>query len=358
MRLVSIKELELGMVVARNLYGPHGVLLLREGYALNNRHISSLIRLGYPGIYIKDEFSKDIKLEEVIDESKRITALTIAKEMFAKSSFAKIEKNTEMFESVSVLIDDMVDQVFQSDSAVLNVPLLKSFDEYTYQHSVDVGLLSIIIGHSLNLSKEMVTELGKCGFLHDMGKMFVPKQILNKPARLTDEEFEVMKKHPELGYDFVKEVLSQSDDICQGVLAHHEKYDGTGYPNKLKGEAIPLFARIISVADVYDAISSKRSYKAAEIAAEAYEFIMGNAGSHFCPDVTRAFCSSVAPFPVGTTVGLSNGKRGVVLENHKDFMMRPLIRMYDPADTSNNEIINLSTDINALDIVIVSKRGD
>ena len=357
MRFISIRNLKQGMIVARSLYGAHGVLLLREGFALSIRHITALMRLGYPGAYVMDDSSFDIVAEEVIDEAKRATAMTIAKEMFEKSRTAKLEKNSDMFNSVAVLIDDIVTQVFSSNEAVLNIPLLKSFDEYTYQHSVDVGLLSVVVGRALELPRSIVLDLGKAAFLHDMGKMFIPKQILNKPGRLTNEEFDVIKKHPELGYDFAKSILRQPEHICRGVLSHHERFDGSGYPNRITGEKTPLFAKIISVVDVYDAISSRRAYKDAEVASEAYEFIMGNAGTHFCPEVARAFCSSVAPFPVGVTVELSDGRNAVVIKNNKHFMMRPVVRVIDRNNPKKHDNIDLARDINALDITIVSKRA-
>ena len=354
MRFVRIKDCQAGMVVARDIYGEYGVLLLSEGRTLSDRHIYALGQQGYPGLYIIDEFSEGIELEEVVVNDKmRQSAINAVKEMFDKGANVLYVKNQEMYKAVADVVYDIVDHIFETNPAVLNVPLMKTFDEYTYQHSVDVGILSIMLGKKMKMTRSEVLSLGKAAFFHDIGKMFIPKSILNKKGKLTHTEFEVMKKHPELGYDFTKEILDQPGTINRAVLHHHERFDGAGYPHKLKGKNIPLFSQIISVSDVFDAMGSSRVYKKAQLTTEGYEYIMASAGRQFDPDVVELFTKTIAPFPAGLTVRLSNGLHAVVIRNNPSFMMRPLVRAFDPDDRGYYEYINLSDDVKALDITIV-----
>jgi HD-GYP domain-containing protein (c-di-GMP phosphodiesterase class II) len=163
-----------------------------------------------------------------------------------------------------------------------------------------------------------------------------------------------MKKHPSLGYDFTRDILSQASSVNSAVLYHHERYDGSGYPHGISGDSIPMFARIVAVADVFDAITSCRPYSQAKIASEAYEYIIGNKGSHFDPEVVETFHKTIAPFPVGLTVKLSNGLDALVVKNYDHFMSRPLVRAFEPNNPSDFEYIDLAFDNSALNITIVS----
>ena len=353
MRFIKIENCKAEMKVSRSIYGAYGVLMLNAGNTLRPRHVYALQKLGYPGIYIDDEVSAGIDLDEAVDDKMRKEAVGIVKEMFDKAPAAKSAKSDQMYSAAFAMVEDVVDCIFDRDGTVLNVPLMKSFDDYTYQHSVNVGILSVALGRAMNFKKSKVLDLGKAAFFHDMGKMFIPKAILNKTDKLTLEEFKIMKKHCALGLDFAKEALKQPSDICRAVLHHHEKFDGTGYPLGLSGKDIPMFSQIISISDVYDALVSSRAYKKAFSPAEGYEYIMANAGIHFDPDIVEVFTKTVAPFPVGTTVKLSNGLQAVIMRNNPSFMMRPLIRVFDIDKPGYYEYINLANDPKALNITII-----
>jgi len=355
MRFVHIDDLKIGMEVARGIYGSNGVLLLRDGYIVEQNHISALKELGYPGIFIHDELSADIMPQEIVDPNTRSSAINTIKDMYNGIKQTKNSTSTvrAMTNEITALVTDVASHIFESDTTVVNVPLLKTFDEYTYRHSADVGVLSIALGKALGLNKEQMIDLGKAAFLHDIGKMFVPKSILHKPSRLTEEEFRLMKSHSAMGFDFIESTLEQKTVISRAALHHHEKFDGTGYPFGLKGEAIPLYSRIIACVDVFDAISATRSYKTAKIATEGYEYIMANSGTHFDPNIVNAFCRSIAPFPVGLTVQLSNGLHAIVVKNHLNFMARPLVKAYNPKNPKRFEYVDLAYDKAALNITIV-----
>jgi len=340
------------MTVARSVYGPYGVLMLGEGSRLSPRIIRALENLGYPGLYVEDEFSRDIEPEEIVSDIMRSKAMTLAKAMFTKAAQNRADKSQDISEGVTEILSDMVDHVFATDNAVVNVPLLKSFDEYTYQHSVDVTVLCIGLGKAMNLSKGDVMTLGKAAFFHDIGKMMIPRAILNKPGKLTRDEAVIMRKHAELGFDFSKVALVQPPVVNRSVLHHHERWDGTGYPFRLKGDEIPIYAQIIAISDVFDAMGSSRVYRKAQLATEGYEYILANSGHHFSAELVEVFARTIAPFPVGITVALSNGLHAVVIRNNPQLMMRPLVRAFDPDSPGNYEYINMSSDPGALDITI------
>ena len=235
---------------------------------------------------------------------------------------------------------------------MVNLVNIKSFDLYTYQHSVNVCVLCVLIGVALCIPRNEMRDLALAAVLHDIGKVFINKEILNKPGKLTPEEFEVIKNHTQLGYDFINKKNILSASVYIPVLMHHERYDGTGYLSGQKGEAIPLFSQIISVSDVYDAITSDRPYHEAILPSEAYEYILGNAGRHFSPKIVDVFVKKIAPFPEGYNVQLSNGMAGIVYKNYEDCLARPLIKLHRLPGQQEDRFVDLKNDKNALDIII------
>ena len=355
MRFVRLDNCKEGMIIGKTIYGGE-MMLLTFGTVLKQNHIDALHRLGYPGIYIDDQQSRGIDIPEVIDPATHNKARQTIKGLFAVSRFTGFVNTQALIKGIEDVLDEIINQIAANKDAVANITTLKTFDDYTYQHCVDVGVLSILLGQEFQLKKSTLIELGKAAFFHDIGKMFVPKTILNKPSQLTEEEFEIMKKHPELGYECLKNALRQNDVLCNGVLSHHEKFEGGGYPYGVAGDNIPFFARIIAVTDVYDAITSKRAYKGAMTPTEAYEYIMGSAGTHFDPIVVNAFVRKIPPFQIGSSVILSDGNLAIVMENRPQVMMRPVIRLI-PKDGSQKEIdgitIDLAHDYSARNLTIV-----
>jgi len=200
-------------------------------------------------------------------------------------------------------------------------------DNYTYEHSLNVAVLSVILGLELNLNKNELYNLCLGGLLHDIGKAFIPKELLLKESNLTDEEYTLMKSHAVKGYEYIKGNFQISAFVKVITLQHHERIDGTGYPAGLKGDKINKLAKIVSIADVYDAITSDRPYKKADPPSEAIEFIMGSAGRFFDFHMAKAFLRRIVPYPVGTLVKLSNGQIGIVDEINESFLLRPKIRI-------------------------------
>lgn len=336
MRFINLESCTPGMIVSRDIVN-NGVTFLRAGKALKESYIKTLDNLGYKGCYIEDDFSKYIKMTETISPAVRNEAITLAYEIFSVSKPSQNMIQKQLMESVNDILDDIVDQIIRNRDESINIISLKSFDLYTYQHSVDVSVMAVFLGKEYGLVRSQLIELGKSAFFHDIGKAFISQTILNKPDKLTPEEFEEIKLHPEMGFDYLKDILYMSKNICESALYHHEKFSGGGYPKGLSGKEIPLFSRIIAIADTYDAITSKRPYKEAMIASEAYEYIMAASEIQFDPELVQLFVKKVAPFPIGTTVRLSNNLEGVVKENNSNVMMRPIIQLFNKKEEQSDD---------------------
>lgn len=352
MRFVSTDFIKEGMILAKPLLGNNDALLLRKGAVLLTSYINQIKKLGYNGVYIDDDLSREIVFSEIIDENLKFEAIKSVKD-----TFANIDKGTsipsQVYKDLSEIINSIVDNILENKSALINIVDLKSFDNYTFCHCVNVCILSLVIGTALNFNKMQLYNLGMAAILHDIGKTFVPKEIINKKGKLTDEEFEVIKSHSSKGYNYVKDNFDVPAASYVGILQHHEKYNGTGYPMGVAGEKISLFGRIISVMDVYDAITSDRPYRKALPTFEAVEYIMGNGGTAFEPKIVKVFSQKIAPYPVGTCVRLSNNKIGLVVENYPECSSRPKIKIFKHGDTDVTPYyIDLKNNFDTLNIVI------
>ena len=232
-------------------------------------------------------------------------------------------------ENAMPLVEEIASSVMRNPGALIGLARLKTADDYTYMHSVAVCALMIALSRKLGLDDDQTREAGLAGLLHDIGKMAVPADILNKPGKLTDAEFVSVKEHPSAGYQMLldaKGVGKVALDVC---LHHHEKMDGSGYPNKLSGDQISLYAKMGAVCDVYDAITSNRPYKQGWCPAESLGKMSEWSKGHFDPLVFQAFIKSIGIYPVGTLVRLQSGRLGVVVEQQvvKSILL-PKVRVF------------------------------
>lgn len=331
MRFVPTSCLREGMVLGNNLWGKNGELVLAQDVVLTHDYIHRIGNLNYNGIYVEDAISKDIEIASIINE--RIKSQTVAciKDVFI-STEKKSSTSKQKFTAIECQIESIVDEILQNRNMMINMIDLKVFDDYTYFHSVNVAVLSIVLGVSLGLKKQTLCDLGISAILHDIGKIFVKKEILCKNGSLTDEEFSEIQNHCQNGYDYIKKEFNINQSSKDGILDHHEKYEGGGYPNNIHGDKISLFGRIIAIADVYDAMTSDRPYRKAIIPSEVIEYIMGTSNTLFDPELVALFIKKIAPYPIGTCVKLSNGLTGIVTENYESYCLRPKIRIYKSGD--------------------------
>lgn len=227
---------------------------------------------------------------------------------------------------VATVVEQISASVLRHPTALISLTRLRTVDEYTYIHSVSVCALMTAVARQMDLPAEQVLLAGQAGLLHDVGKMRTPVEVLNKPGRLTEAEFAVMRRHPEEGVALLQQWGASAEviDVC---LHHHEKFDGSGYPHGLAGTQISLLSRIAAVCDVYDAVSSTRPYKTAWSPAEAIRR-MAEWKGHFDPRVFQAFVKTLGIYPIGSLVRLSNEQLAVVVEQHPESLLTPRVRVF------------------------------
>jgi HD-GYP domain-containing protein (c-di-GMP phosphodiesterase class II) len=351
MRFIATHNLRPGDKLAADLMVSKNTVLLRKDKPLSQPMISKIGDLGYQGLYIDDELSDGLDINDVISLDLRLKTKRELQLLFFSVENNYTSNVKKHIKAIRSLAKSIVDEILQNKQTMINIIDLRNFDDYTYSHSLNVTVLSVVIGTALGLNKNTIYELSVGGLIHDTGKMFVRKEVLNKPDKLTPEEFEEIKKHSELGYRY----LCNSPDIPESskmaTLQHHEQFNGKGYPGGLSGESITPFARIISVADVYDALTSDRPYRKAMLPSDAIEYIMGGYGTMFDPKSVDALTKKVAPYPIGTCVRLSTGDVGIVVKNYETTSMRPMVRLIED-DKPTSKYIDLSNDRTTLNITV------
>ncbi|TVT71790.1 MAG: HD-GYP domain-containing protein [Denitromonas halophila] len=250
----------------------------------------------------------------------------------AKSQVMSMFNDARMGKVVSTadampLVEEISASVLRNPGALISVARIKTYDEYTYLHSVAVCGLMVVTARRLGLDEVQVREAGMAGLMHDLGKARMPLEVLNKPGKLTDDEYAIMKSHPEAGWEMLKAAGETNATVLDVALHHHEKVDGTGYPHRLQGGDISLMSRMGAVCDVYDAITSNRPYKAGWDPAESVKRMASWQG-HFDDTVFKAFVRSVGIYPVGALVRTRTDKLAVVVEQHETSMLTPVIHVF------------------------------
>lgn len=318
MKFTSIDHLKAGYVVSENVYNNDNVVLIKSGTVLSEYSINKLKSLGFTGLYIETELTKDIHIEDLIPQELKNKAIKDLKSLNVSATVRNAK--------------EIVIKVLESKDISLDYMDARSSDNNLFQHSIAVAEYSLIIGKSLGYNEELLIELVTTALLHDIGKLCVDKNLMNK-INLTQTKQStqyIQDMHPVYGYSLLSNSYEISSKSKVGILYHHINEDGTGYPSFDRiPSTIHQFAKIIHVADEYD---DKRRISPEE----AREYLMAGCGTLFNQEIVQNFVRYVPIYSLGTTVTLSNGIRGIVIEQNKSYPSRPKIIL------ENKEILDLS----------------
>lgn len=360
-KFISTRLLENGMRIDQAILDGTGRALIAKGAYLDDFQIEYLQNKGVNGVYIREgeedaeeEIIIPLYTQEVIAktrvEDRAKVKLTESVRKRVGEGIQYLYNNTEesgFAEATVNITNELMNAIFENDAIAVDISMLKVSDEYTFKHSVDVATMAMVIARRYGLGEEEIREIGISGLLHDLGKSRIPNEVLNKPGKLSDEEFALMKQHSLFGFQILKEKEMFSDGIMRGVLQHHEKIDGTGYPLGVAEDKIHTYAKIIAVADIYDALVTERPYKSAFSKRDAVEMIMAMTRELDMKSMT-SFLESVILYSVDSIVQLSNGEKAKVVENSTKYLLRPKV-----VGIQSGKIYDLAEDVNCASIIIL-----
>ncbi len=260
-------------------------------------------------------WAKQIEMARVVQREAQVVIRDILQDV-------RLGKNIES-ERVKRVVNNMIDSIFHNQAAMISLTRIKDYDEYTFVHSINVCILCLTLGRHLNFSREELEQMGIGALLHDVGKMRIPPDILNKPGKLTEKEFSEIKKHPLYTLELLEKAIGIPEASKYVALQHHERYNGRGYPYGLKGDEIGRFGQIAAIIDVYDAITTDRVYKKAIPLHEGIRMIYQGIKEDFNQNLVERFIQCVGIYPTGTPVLLDSEEIGIVCAVNKETLLRP-----------------------------------
>lgn len=365
---VSIRDIKLGMFVVA-VTKPKNDIHFKPGLISSEATFRALRSIGVEEVRIDLSRSKhqtEALLENPesnlapVDEPEQ-TELTAdeaheqrqhTKKLYAEAKLLQTKlldslKNGETVDIAPLeeMADELVDSIFKNPDAMIYLSRIREKDTYLMEHSLNVGMLLANFGRYLGLSRLVIKELLVGGLLHDTGKIMIPDEILHKPGKLTFDEFEIMKRHVKYGIQFLDKSEGISEVMRTVAANHHERLDGLGYPNGLKGDELCLISRVSTIVDVYDALTADRCYKKGMPSTTAFRILLEGAGSQFDPILVKKFIKCMGIYPVGSLVKLKSNKLALVIERNEESPLKPVVKIiYSVASTCylNVETIDLS----------------
>ncbi|WP_434510503.1 HD-GYP domain-containing protein [Desulfitobacterium sp. AusDCA] len=322
-KVLQLNHVREGMKVAKSIYGPHGEILLAAGVSLNSFYIKRLEEMEVAAIYIEDEATEGIVINDVISEKTRIEAIKLTKECMNN---IKLQSSVDVAK-VNQVITDIVDELLSNNNIIVQVLEIRALNDHTFSHSVNVAVLSVITGIALGFDYKKLKDLALGALFHDIGKTLMPESILFKTEPLTQKEEEIWKKHPLLGFDILRKLPTINLTNAHIALEHHERYDGKGFPRGLSGNVISELARVVTVCNQYDKMTTYQIGQPRMKPFQAIEVLIGNSSKFFDADIVRAFLGIIAIFPIGSKVTLNIGVKGIVIEAYKNYPTRPKVRV-------------------------------
>lgn len=349
MRLISINTLKEGMVVGRTIWNEAGHPLLHKNVIVSEPIIRRLQQLNIQYIYIDDNISNGIQIEETIKPEVRNKAVNKIAESFKTLKNVKQDQTSYVLDQQSKVIGNIVegllDAILNNEEVITLLTDTYLYDEYLYTHSFQVTMYSIAIAKEMGYKYDELRLIGIGAMLHDIGKLLIPHAILDKPGPLTDEEYKEMKQHTRYGFDLLRNVHSVSLLVAHCAFQHHERLNGSGYPRGLVEKDIHPFAKIIGVADVFDAVTSNRIYRKKMLPSQGIAIIEEGSGTLFDSRVVAALKKSVVHYPNGTVLVLSDNRRAVVSRQNDIEPARPWVRVFE----ENGIIIDTTYELNLIE---------
>lgn len=323
MRRILLENISAGMKLAKPLYNADGMVLLNAGIELKSRFVSRLKELDVTYLYVEDALTQDIDIPDVISEKTRLESIASIKNITEQ---VKLGKGVEA-EKAREVANTLVDELCLNHNILLNFIDMRTRSDYLFGHAVNVCVLSIMTGIGLGYDELRLRDLGIGALLHDVGKTRIAPEILKKTGRLTQAEVEEIKKHPLFGFEILRKNQEISLVSAHCAFQHHERHDGSGYPRGLKNSEIHQFAQIVSIADVYDALTADVTYRRAVPVYEALAIITKAGGTYFDAELVNQFADNIAIYPIGTVVRLNDNRIGVVVDISRDYKSQPVVRI-------------------------------
>lgn len=338
---IMTKEAKVGDVLAKDVYGYNDILLLTEGCILTAENIYSLIMKNVMYLYVEDDADITGSEDDIGDYNRRLRA----SEEFKQFSVKYHEDIDGLKESINNIVqknagDDEIKQIVAQTMDILKgftpgatvfdmLNNMKNYDDSTFTHCLNVSLICNVFAKWLGMNDAEVELATTCGLFHDIGKVMIPAEVIKKPGKLTEEEYNIVKTHTVKGYEILREYTSLEQEVKISALMHHEKCDGTGYPLGVKGEYIDKYAKIVAIADIYDAMTSARVYHAPLCPFKVIKIFEQEGYIKYEPRYIMTFLQNVADTYMRSEVLLSDGRRGTIVFINKNIISRPIVKCGD-----------------------------
>lgn len=363
MRAIPIEYVRPDSILGDTIFSNDGILLARKGIKLNTKLLEKINQNQIFTLYIDDEHS-NAEVSRLLEPNIVNKSMILIKELFLAVGYrdsSGILKSKSIFDFVTPL-NQMADEIIDELSSVRDNPLeyvnIKSIENYLYMSSLNCGILSALMAMNLSYNRDMIKQIFLAGIFHDVGMAMIPRDVFYKKGELVIEEKLMILNHPKSGHEYLKDKNFLSAYVKQATLQHHEKLDGSGYPNRTSGKEISQISQIIGIADIFDAMISDRPYSRATTPNEALEFLLGSAGRLFDVELIQLFTKKINPYPPGSLVKLSSGQVAVIDEVTLGLSLRPKIRLitgtkgayqYKPVDLATENTLLIDSMIFQID---------
>jgi HD-GYP domain-containing protein (c-di-GMP phosphodiesterase class II) len=356
MRRIPLNEVKIGEIIGQAIYDDQGRILLKAGITITDRLLKKIEAQQILSIYIADDADDLESLSDIISPQLRNDAIKQVKNIYQEFVTEETERNikagkvnlfreNQHITNLAKMVEDILAEVFSNKNAVVEMVNIKKMDNYLYEHAVNTAVLSLLIGLEIHLNEQELRRLIIASLLMDVGNNLIDQAPLTKKGPLDNKERHIIETHVRKGFDFIRSYSDIPVNTRNLILQHHERIDGSGYPSGLVDREIDKLAKIIAIADAYDALTSDRPYRPAYHPNEALEKIMGDAGKLYDFSLVNVFAKRVLAYPVGTYVKLSNGDIGEVIAINKDIPLRPVVELLKTVSNTNAITVDLKAEL-------------